>query len=269
MSLFNVQGITAVVTGGGSGIGRAIAAVLLARGAGTVVVADINLDNATDVCTGLAAAGWAGLAVPIHIDVADGASIEAVVRQVEVECGPIDLWCSNAGIHTGAGLGDARDWERSIAVNLMGHVHAARFVIPGMKQRGRGHFLVTASAAGLLSDFRAAPYTASKHAAVALAEWLAITCMGDGISVHCLCPEGVKTAMTRESSEKSGKGMTFLEPEDVAAFTLDCMSDGDFLILPHPRVAEFELRRATDRQRWIESMHRASLSMQPQLATPS
>jgi short-subunit dehydrogenase len=131
-----------------------------------------------------------------------------------------------------------------------------------MKQRGKGWFVVTSSAAGLLSDMRTAPYSTSKHAAVGFAEWLSITSRGDGVSVHCICPEGVRTAMTKASSEQAGKGLVFLEADEVAAHALDRIAAGEFLILPHPRVAEFEVRRATDRQRWIETMHRAFMRMQ-------
>jgi NAD(P)-dependent dehydrogenase (short-subunit alcohol dehydrogenase family) len=256
MKNFHPSQALAVVTGGASGIGRALCEALLQRGARRVVVADLHLDTAQRV-----AAELGSKAVAAALDVADAAAVRQLVGQVEAEHGPIDLWCSNAGINVGKGLGELADWQRALAVNVMGHVHGAQAVIPGMKKRGAGCFVVTSSAAGLLSDFRTATYTASKHAAVALAEWLAITCRGDGVSVHCICPEGVRTAMTQASSAKAAKGMVFLEAEDVARHTLDRIEAGEFLILPHPRVAEYEVRRATDRQRWIESMQKAFLRM--------
>lgn len=256
MKHFHPANAVAVVTGGASGIGRALCTTLVQRGARAVVVADLNLEAARQVAEELGPK-----AIPAALDVADPAAVRALVQKVEAECGPIDLWCSNAGVNVGKGLGELADWQRALGVNVMGHVHAAQAVIPGMKTRGAGCFIVTSSAAGLLSDFRTATYTASKHAAVALAEWLAITSRGDGVSVHCICPEGVRTAMTQVSSAQAAKGMVFLEAEDVARHTLDRVEAGEFLILPHPRVAEYEVRRATDRQRWIESMQKAFLRM--------
>ena len=256
MKHFQPTNAIAVVTGGASGIGRALCEALLRKGARTVVVADLNQE-----ATNRVAAELGDRAIPAALDVADPAAVRALVEKIEVEQGPIDLWCSNAGINVGKGLGELVDWQRALSVNVMGHVHAAQAVIPGMKKSGGGCFVVTSSAAGLLSDFRTATYTASKHAAVALAEWLAITSRGDGVSVHCICPEGVRTAMTQESSAKAAKGMVFLEAEEVASHTLERIEAGEFLILPHPRVAEYELRRATDRQRWIESMQKAFARM--------
>lgn len=257
MTRFEPQDRVAVVTGGASGIGRALCEALLAGGARHVVVADVQIDAARRVADALGPRASAAA-----LDVSDAAAVQALAAQVQATWSGIDLWCSNAGINAGQGLGDAADWARSLGVNVMGHVHAAQAVLPGMKQRGSGCFVVTASAAGLLSDFRTAPYTATKHAAVALAEWLAITCQGDGISVHCICPEGVRTAMTKVSSEQAGKGMVFLEADEVARHALARMAQGEFLILPHPRVAEYEVRRASDRQRWIDSMNKAFLRTQ-------
>jgi NAD(P)-dependent dehydrogenase (short-subunit alcohol dehydrogenase family) len=260
MKRFQPRDQVAVVTGGASGIGRALCQALIAGGARHVIVADMQIDMARSVAEELG--GASGRATAAGLDVSDAAAVFALAEQVESDWGGIDLWCSNAGINAGQGLGGLGDWQRSLGVNVMGHVHAAQAVIPGMRTRGNGCFVVTASAAGLLSDFRAAPYTASKHAAVALAEWLAITCCGDGISVHCICPEGVRTAMTKASSAQAGKGMVFLEAEDVARHALERIAEGEFLILPHPRVAEYEVRRASERQRWIESMHKAYVRTQ-------
>lgn len=260
MKPFNPSNAIAVVTGGASGIGRALCQALLVRGARHVVVADVKLEAARQVAAELDSTS--GRATAAALDVSDANSVQALASMIEAEWGAIDLWCSNAGINLSRGLGELTDWGRALDVNVMGHVHAAQAVLPGMKKRGSGCFVVTASAAGLLSDFRTATYTVTKHAAVALAEWLAITCRGDGISVHCICPEGVRTAMTQASSAQAAKGMVFLEAEEVARHTLDRIGAGEFLILPHPRVAEYEVRRASDRQRWIESMNKAYMRMQ-------
>jgi short-subunit dehydrogenase len=123
-----------------------------------------------------------------------------------------------------------------------------------MVGRQTGHLVITASAAGLLTDFRCAPYAASKHAAVALAEWLSITHADDGVSVSCVCPEGVRTGMTRPDSIKAGASNAFLEPEDVAREILDALATRRFLVLPHSRVAEYEQSRAVDRETWLERM---------------
>src|SRR6516225_6201218 len=161
MKHFQPTNAIAVVTGGASGIGRALCEALLRKGARTVVVADLNQE-----ATNRVAAELGDRAIPAALDVADPAAVRALVEKIEVEQGPIDLWCSNAGINVGKGLGELVDWQRALSVNVMGHVHAAQAVIPGMKKRGGGCFVVTSSAAGLLSDFRTATYTASKHAAV-------------------------------------------------------------------------------------------------------
>lgn len=242
----------AVVTGGGSGIGRALCQALARSGDRRVVVADLDREAAQRMAAAINQAG--DLATALALDVGDRSAVSAAVDTIEADLGPIDLWCSNAGIHVGDGLGEAGDWERSLAVNLMGHVHAARAVLPRMVQRRGGHFVITASAAGLLTDFRCAPYAASKHAAVALAEWLAITHADDGISVSCVCPEGVKTGMTRPDSLKAGASGDFLAPEDVAREIVDALTTRRFLVLPHPRVAEYEQRRAADRETWLSRM---------------
>jgi len=138
-----------------------------------------------------------------------------------------------------------------------------------MAGRGRGHFVVTASAAGLLTDFRCAPYAASKHAAVALAEWLSIRHADDGVAISCVCPEGVRTGMTKPDSLKAGVASAFLEPEDVAREILDALKTGRFLVLPHPRVAEYEQRRATDRENWLGRMRAARRKLTQAAPSPA
>ncbi|MBP0495884.1 SDR family NAD(P)-dependent oxidoreductase [Pararoseomonas indoligenes] len=240
---------TVVVTGAASGIGRAIARRLSLAGAPRTVLLDRDGAGAARAAEAIGPHARA-----MGVDVRDPAAIEAAVARIE-EDGPISLWCSNAGVHRGQGLGEASDWDASLAVNLHAHLHAARAVLPRMVRRGTGHFVITASAAGLLADPRCAPYSVSKHAAVALAEWLAIAHGGDGVTIACLCPEGVRTAMT--AADSAALGTEVLEPEAVADSLLEGLAEGRFLILPHSRTAEYERRRATDRGRWIAGMRRA------------
>lgn len=252
-----VRGRVAVVTGGASGIGRALCQELARHGVRRVVVADLHLEAAQHVARAVNGSRSANPATALELDVGEGRAIEQAAEGIEAEIGPIGLWCSNAGVHLGEGLGDTGDWQRSLAVNLLGHVHAARAVIPRMARRGNGHFVVTASAAGLLTDFRCAPYAASKHAAVALAEWLSITHADDGVSISCVCPEWVRTAMTRPDSLRAGASSNFLEPDDVARQIVEALETKRFLVLPHPRVAEYEQRRAANREHWLERMRAA------------
>jgi len=254
---FDATGRVAVVTGGGSGIGHALCRLLAQSNIRRVVVADRDIDAARRVASVINQAHPRQPAVALGLDVADSRSLEAAVATIEADIGPIDLWCSNAGIHVGEGLGEISDWRQSLDVNLMGHVNAARSVIPLMVRRGGGYFVVTASATGLLSDFRCAPYAASKHAAVALAEWLSIAHADNGVTVACVCPEGVRTGMTRPDSLKAGIANNFLEPEDVAGEILEALKSRCFLVLPHPKVAEYEQRRAADRENWLARMRAA------------
>jgi NAD(P)-dependent dehydrogenase (short-subunit alcohol dehydrogenase family) len=250
-----VRGSVVVVTGAASGIGRALAERFAADGAGRVVVADLDLDGARRVAAALPGA----VAVGVHLDVADEAAVRDLVADLERDEGRVDLWCSNAGVAVGRGLGEEADWELSWRVNTLAHVYAARAVLPGMVARGRGHLLATASAAGLLTEVASAPYSVTKHGAVALAEWLAIRYAGTGVTFSCLCPQGVRTPMIDgldpESPTLSGG---VLEPADVARCVVDALAEGRFLILPHPRVAEYERRRTADRERWLAGMARAA-----------
>jgi len=246
-----IEGKVIVVTGGASGIGKALAVRFLAEGA-TVAIADIQQPALDDVAQQLDVPG-------IECDVSDEQAVIALVDQVEQQLGPIGLFCSNAGIGAGAGL-DAPDdeWRRCFDVNVMGHVYAARCLVPRMIQRGGGHLLHTASAAGLLTQLGDAPYSVTKHGAVALAEWISITYGDQGIGVSCLCPQGVRTPMTE--SEFSGVQATLaqgaIEPEDVAEAVVAGLAIDQFLILPHPEVHEYAMRRADDHRRWIRGMRR-------------
>lgn len=253
MSEFDFSGAVAVVTGGAGGIGRALAQRLAAEGC-RVAVVDLDLEAAEK-----AAAEIPG-AIGLAADVGQRAAVRAMADDVEARLGPIDIYCSNAGIATGAGLGDDDDWERSWRVHAMAHVHAARSVVPGMTDRGRGAVVITASAAGLLMMMQSAPYTVTKHASVAVAEWLAVNFGGAGVQFHCLCPQGVRTPMVtgndtsgRAELEASGE---ILEPSAVADEVIAAIRADRFLILPHPQVAGYEQAKVADRDRWLAGMRR-------------
>ena len=250
---FEFNGAVAVVTGGAGGIGKAVAARFGALGA-LVAVVDLHLDRAQGVADSIPGA------IALAADVGDPDAVAAMVASVEASLGPIDLYFSNAGVATGPGLGDDEAWERSWRVHGMAHVYAARCVIPGMAQRGSGAMVITASAAGLLMMMQSAPYTVTKHASVAIAEWLAVNYGSSGVSLHCLCPQGVRTPMVtggdgagRSELEASGE---IIEPSVVADEVVAALQDGKFLILPHPQVHEYEKAKVADRDRWLAGMRR-------------
>ena len=191
----DVDGRVVVVTGGASGIGRALARAFAEHGARGTVVADLDLDGARAVVDELTQKGFAALAV--GADVSEEGDVIALVAAAEEAFGPVDVFCANAGIAVAGGVEASNaDWERMWAVNVQSHVYAARAVLPGMLERGEGYLVHTASAAGLLTQLGSAPYAVTKHAVVALAEWLSITHGDAGIRVSCLCPQGVWTGMT-------------------------------------------------------------------------
>jgi len=246
-----LKGCVAVVTGGASGIGRALCRRFAVEGAQGIVVSDINEAGAAAV-----AAEVKGLAVPC--DVGDERQAAELVRRAEQAFERIDLFCSNAGIATkgGAEASDA-DWQRNWQVNLMSHVYAARAVLPGMLKRGKGYLLNTASAAGLLTEMGSAPYSVTKHAAVAFAEYLSIHHREAGIGVSCLCPMGVSTDMLlAEDPHVAYLRLTAVTPEHVAEEVVQGLREERFLILPHPEVKEFYGYRATKTDRWLDGMRR-------------
>lgn len=252
----HLQDRVAVVTGGAKGIGYALAEAFLAEGAAGVVVADLDQEDVDDAVTnlGLGAGGYA-------LDVSDAEAVAALVRAVEDQVGPIDLFVSNAGIGTGAGIeADDATWDRIWRVNVLAHVHAAQAVLPSMLARGQGYLLSTASAAGLLTQLGDLPYSVTKHAAVSVAEWLAITYGDRGINVSCLCPQGVRTDLLASAmGDTAGRTVAaqgLLEPSDVAAAVVAGLAAEQFLILPHPEVADYYQRRATDPDRWLSGMAR-------------
>jgi NAD(P)-dependent dehydrogenase (short-subunit alcohol dehydrogenase family) len=241
-----------VVTGGAGGIGRALCRRFAKEGARGVVVADVDAAGARAVADEIG-----GHAVPADVGVE--ADVVRLVEAATAASGPIDLFCSNAGIAVEGGVEvpDA-DWRRIWDVNVQAHVYAARAVLPGMVARGRGYLLQTASAAGLLTQLGSAPYAVTKHAAVALAEWLAITYAGAGIKVSCLCPQGVRTEMLRQATGGIAEMLeaTALEPEAVADAVVAGLAEERFLILPHAEVAEYFRRKAGDYDRWLRGMGR-------------
>lgn len=244
-----LQGKIVVITGGASGIGRAMAERFHAEGAAKVVVADLDEVGAGTVAEGID--GWSK-----GVDVSRETDLIQLIEETEERFGPIDLFCSNAGIGIGRGLDEPDSvWQKIWEVNTMSHVYAARNLIPRMKARGGGYLLNTASAAGLLSQIGSVTYAVTKHAAVALAEWIAITHGGDGIKVSVLCPQAVRTAMTA-----GGPGVAavdgMIEPEDAAETVVQALREETFLVLPHPTVAEYIKRKTSDYDRWIRGMQR-------------
>jgi NAD(P)-dependent dehydrogenase (short-subunit alcohol dehydrogenase family) len=247
-----LAGKVAVVTGGASGIGRALCRRFAIEGARGIVVADLDTAGAEQV-----AHETGGL--PVSADVGREPDIIRLVEQATSAYGAIDLFCSNAGIAIDGGVSVADfEWQRIWSINCMAHVYAARAVLPGMLERGEGYLLQTASAAGLLSQIGSAPYSVTKHAAVAFAEWLAITYRDRGIRVSCLCPQGVRTNMLAGVDSGTARFLLegALEPEQVADAVVASLADERFLILPHPEVATYERRRAEDRDRWLGGMRR-------------
>lgn len=241
---------TIVVTGAASGIGRALAVRFAAQGARTVISADLNAEGAQD--TARLTGGTA-----IAVDVGQEEDIRRLIEEVETSHGPIDLFCSNAGIAIGGGPEVANDeWQKIWDINLMSHVWAARHLVPRMIERGGGYLLNTSSAAGLLSQIGSAPYAVTKHAAVGLAEWLALTYGDQGIKVSVLCPQAVRTEMTKglEDAVASVDGM--LEPEPVAEACVQTIREEKFLVLPHPQVLDYMRRKTADYDRWIGGMRK-------------
>ena len=251
-----LAGKVALVTGGANGIGRALCERFAAEGAAGIAVVDRTLEGSQAVVDGL---GGVGLA--LAADVGVEAEVVAAVQATEAHFGPIDLLVCNAGVGSMQGIEAPTDeWQRVWDINVMAHVFAARAVVPGMVARGEGYVLTTASAAGLLAQIGDAPYSVTKHAAVAFAEWLSITYGDLGIRVSCLCPQGVNTDLLRAAAQgESGAVVVaqgLLEPEDVAQSVVDTLASERFLVLPHPEVHEYEQRKAADRDRWLGGMRK-------------
>ena len=254
----NLKDKVVVVTGGANGIGAALCRRFAQEGA-RVVVADLEVEKAQALATELNA-------FAVGLDVSQEADIINLVQQTNAVYGPIDLFCSNAGIGGPPGGIEASNdgWQQIWEINLMAHVYAARAVLPQMLERGEGYLLNTASAAGLLSQIGAAPYAVTKHAAVAFAEWLAITYGDRGIKVSCLCPQGVRTRML-DGDEFHGITNflrdSALDPAFVADVVVQGLASEQFLILPHPEVAEYIKRKAGDYDRWLRGMRKFQASL--------
>jgi NAD(P)-dependent dehydrogenase (short-subunit alcohol dehydrogenase family) len=258
-----VTGKNIVITGAASGIGAALAQRFTADGAAGICLADLDEDAAARVADGLSCP-----TVVRRTDVGDEAQVRAMVEAAG-ELGPIDLLCSNAGIGTAAGLdATAEQWAATWAVNVQAHVYAAKAVLPGMLERGSGYLLNTCSAAGLLSQPGDAPYAVTKHAAVAFAEWLAMTYGDQGIRVSALCPQGVRTPLLtgaldgKLAAKAVAAAGRILEPAQVADAVVAGLDAERFLILPHPEVAEYVRRKAADPDRWLSGLRRLVAGIQ-------
>ena len=252
-----INGKVVVITGGGSGIGAAMARRFAADGAEAVVVADLNLDSARQVAAEIGGAAEA-------LDVADAAAVTDLAERTIARFGRVDLYCSNAGFATGVELDDPADlWHKAYDVHVMSHVYAARALLPHMLERGSGYLLNTASAAGLLTSPGDAPYSVTKHGAVALAEWLAVTYGGRGVGVSVLCPLGVATPLLMDPIAAGEPGAlavaasgTIITAEQVADAVVAGLAAERFLILPHPEVGTFWAQKASDPDRWLAGVRR-------------
>jgi NAD(P)-dependent dehydrogenase (short-subunit alcohol dehydrogenase family) len=247
----DVKDKVAVITGGASGIGAALARRFHAEGAKAIAVADVQEDLLAEV-----AAEVNGLAVPCNVT--KESDIQNLVARVEKELGPIDIFCSNAGI---ARLGDEDvpndEWQLNWDIHVMAHVYAVRAVAPKMAARGGGYLIHTASAAGLLSHIQSATYSVTKHAAVSFAEWVSIKYRDKGVRVSVLAPQAVRTPMTERpegTAVASVDGM--IEPEELADCVIDTMAREEFLMIPHREVHEYMVRKATNVDRWLTGMNR-------------
>ncbi|WP_106396520.1 SDR family NAD(P)-dependent oxidoreductase [Actinocorallia populi] len=238
-------GAKVVVTGAGRGIGAALARRFAAEGA-QVVVNDRHPERA-----GAVAAEIGGTALP-------GDACAIVPAALDALGGTVDIFCANAGIApTGGPETPEEVWDSALEVNLKAHVRAARELLPGWLERGRGRFVATVSAAGMTTMIGSAPYSVSKHAALAFAEWLAVTYRHRGIEVHAVCPRGVRTGLHHVSEGSADLMLTSaaIGPEEVADAVLKGIEEGRFLILPHPEAADHAAARVTDHEGWLDGIN--------------
>lgn len=249
----NLENKNVVVTGGAGGIGAAMCRLFAQQGA-SVVVSDLNQEAALEIANEIG--GHA-----VQCDVSNEGAVQSLIEQAEAKLGQIDLFCSNAGFGVGepghAASASNDVWQSNWDVHVMAHVYASRALLPKMIERGDGYLVNTASAAGLLSQIGDAAYTATKHAAVAFAESLAITHADDGIKVSVICPQYVNTSILMISDEQRAKPMPgVLSAEECAQCVLDGIEKEEFLITPHPEVREYMTHRASDPGRWTGGMRR-------------
>ena len=239
-----------VVTGAANGIGRAMAIRFAKENAKAVICADLDENGACETAQQINGIGK-------KLDVSDPNAIADLIEQIENDIGPIDLFCSNAGILMAGGVEVPDDqWQKIWDVNLMSHVWAARYLVPRMAARGGGYLLNTSSAAGLLNQVGSAPYGVTKHAAVGLAEWIAMSYGDQGIKVSLLCPQAVSTKMIRGFEEHVASIDGVIKPEDVAEACVQGIRDEKFLILPHPKVSTYIKNKAENYDRWIGGMRK-------------
>src|SRR6202050_5454230 len=250
-----------VVTGGASGIGRALCEAFHRAGAAKVVVADLDLAGAEAVAASVGGAAF-------KCDVGLEQDIRHVIEETERQFGPIALFCSNAGIIGGfdpmsgnAGGSSGEPRGKRWGIHVMARVYPARHLIPRMKARGGGYFLNTISAAGLLSQVGSPAYSTTKHAAVGFAENLAISHKAHGIKVSILCPQGVDTNMLRSIPKGPQSGDGDLSPEQVAQDALKVLEQANFVILPHPQGAGYMRRKTENYDRWIAGMAKIQAKM--------
>ncbi|QWF84557.1 SDR family oxidoreductase [Amycolatopsis sp. CA-230715] len=240
-----------VVTGGGGGIGAALARRFRAEGA-RVVVADLDEKSVTSVAEEVGGTAFVG-------DVASEDGVRRLIDTANGALGAIDVFCANAGIAPHGGPeAPASVWQAAWDVNVMAHVRAADLLLPGWLERGRGHFVATVSAAGILTSLGSAPYSVTKHGALAFAEWLSATYRHRGITVQAVCPQGVRTNML-SGTGKAGDflmGASAIEPEQVSDALFTAMAENRFLVLPHPEVADYYAARATQTDRWLGGMNK-------------
>ena len=240
----------AIITGGSSGIGKAMARAFLAEGARAIVLADLDADAVSAAADEIGCDGMA-------CDVTNEDQVQDLAASTLEKYGQIDLFCSNAGAGGQGLLTDAENdvWQKQWELHVMSHLYAARAVLPGMLERGEGYLLNTASAAGLLAALGSGPYTVTKAAAVKMAEFLSITHGDEGIRVSVLCPQGVNTAMAPKSL---GDGQTdgIIEPEQLAGTVVDAIREERFHVLPHPEVEEYVRRKGDNIDRWLHGMRR-------------
>ncbi len=246
----DITGKGIVVTGAASGIGKALAERFVRDGAKFVACADLDEAGVKAVAEAIGQPAY-------RCDVSREDDIAALIETVESEHGPIDLFCSNAGIGFAGGAEVENDkWQLIWDINVMAHVWAARHMIPRMVARGGGYLLNTASAAGLLSQVGSAPYAVTKHAAVGLAEWLALTHGDDGIRVSVLCPQAVRTKMTAGNEDGVASINGMIEPDEVAEACVKAIGEETFLVLPHPEVVKYMRNKTNDYDRWIGGMRK-------------